>query len=419
MNVRHLQRGLALSVAFGVTVACSDDKPVNPPERQGAPIVDAGGAPTGAAPDADASLGTTSESRETTSAPTASSSPLDAAVTVDASASVAPTSDTTSLVTSGSSVEAASTSAETTTISTEVDAAPSVSSETTPPGPVEFTTPRGPCDLSDRVGRFIIESQEDFGIVQGTVSDAVVPSAVPDVVEDNGVCQINRRRTLSCLPTCQSGETCGEDGTCIPYPSRVFVGEVVIEGLTKTATMVPQGPSYLYFAPGADNPPYTPGAEVVFTAAGDASIPGFHLFGLGSEPLANAPAWVLEEGQDLVVTWPASDAGVATTVFVELTIDQHGTSPLSLNCEFPDTGIAAIPAEQVSYMVQAGVSGFPNGRITRRTADHVDLDFGCIELAVGSPRSASVAVAGHTPCNGPEDCPENQTCNLAVEQCQD
>jgi hypothetical protein len=109
---------------------------------------------------------------------------------------------------------------------------------------------------------------------------------------------------------------------------------------------------------------------------------------------------------------------VETRVLIEMTIDQHGTSPLSLACDFPDTGSATIPASIIDQLINSGVTGFPNGRITRRTADHVDLDVGCVDLIVGSRLSASVAVAGYTPCNGPEDCPDDETCNVPLERCE-
>jgi hypothetical protein len=283
---------------------------------------------------------------------------------------------------------------------------------------VTFVTPRGPCEVDSRVGRFSVEKQVDFGVVQGTVSDGVVPSAIPALVFEQGNCQLVERRNLVCLPACVGSETCGEAGTCIPFPRQISVGDVAISGLTKETLMSPQQPGNSYFAPGADNPPYQVQGEVVLSASGATDLPAFQLFGVGSEPLAQAPTWVLEAGTDLLVEWAAPTADVAATVLVELTIDQHGTSPLSLSCEFPDTGGASVPAGVIDRLIGAGISGFPNGRITRRTADHVDIAAGCVELTVGSPLAASVSVSGHTPCNGAGDCPEGQTCNVPVQTCE-
>jgi hypothetical protein len=156
----------------------------------------------------------------------------------------------------------------------------------------------------------------------------------------------------------------------------------------------------------------------VLSASGAGQLAPFQLFGRGSEPLVDAPSWQLESGQDLSIEWPAPASGVETTVLVELTIDQHGASPLSLSCEFPDTGSAAVPAALIDRMIDSGVSGFPNGRITRRTADHVEVGAGCVDLLVGSPLAASISLAGYTPCNDADDCPSGQGCNLVLERCE-
>lgn len=283
---------------------------------------------------------------------------------------------------------------------------------------VAFVAPRGPCALDARVGSFAIEKQTQFGVVQGSVADGVVPTAVPRLALEDGACRLLERRTLACIPACVGAQTCGEDGTCIPYPRQVSVGTVVITGLTKATTMSPLQPGNTYFSPGADNPPYAVGSEIALTAGGEGNLGAFSLFGLGSEPLLQPPSWQLVAGQDFEVTWPAPASGVATTVLIELTIDQHGASPLTLSCELPDTGSAVIPSGIVDSMVDSGVSGFPNGRLMRRTTDHVDLDVGCVELVVGSPLAANVSVAGFTPCNTSADCPSGQTCNVALQRCE-
>jgi hypothetical protein len=245
-----------------------------------------------------------------------------------------------------------------------------------------------------------------------------VPTAIPRLALEQGSCRLLERRNLACVPACVGAQTCGEDGSCIPYPRQVDSGEVVITGLTKETRMSPLEPGNTYFAPGADNPPFAVGSEVVLSAAGDGSVPPFELFGRGSEPLAEAPAWVLEAGIDLALSWAAPTTDVGTSMLVELTIDQHGVSPLSLSCELPDTGSATLPAAIIDELIGAGVSGFPNGRLTRRTVDHVELGFGCVELTVGSPLAASISVPGYTPCNTSVDCPDGQVCNVPLQRCE-
>lgn len=286
------------------------------------------------------------------------------------------------------------------------------------PVPVPFVPPRGGCEIERRVGHFSIEAQAEFGVVQGTLAEGVVPNAVPRRVGEGMGCQLLERRNLRCFPDCVGAETCGEAGSCIPYPRQLDVGTVSISGLTRATTLSPQQPGNVYFLPDADNPPYAAGSEIILAAQGSAGHAPFALFGVGSEPLVGEQSWLLAAGQGLALSWPAAGVAGKTTIQVELTLDQHGTSPWSLLCELPDTGSATIPAGLIDPLLGAGISGFPNGRIVRHTLDHVDLEVGCVELEVGSPLRATLSVSGYTPCDAPGDCSDGQLCNLSLQRCE-
>jgi hypothetical protein len=280
------------------------------------------------------------------------------------------------------------------------------------------TGPKGTCAYENGVGRFSVEKQADFGVVQGTVADGVVPASIPELISDDGTCQILKRKNLFCTPACVGAETCGEAGTCIPYPLQISVGTVSITGLTKPTTMEPQVPGNTYFAPDADNPPFTPGSPIALSAAGDpGKVAPFGLISIGTEPLVANPDWAIAQGQALTMTWTAGSIPEAK-IAVELRIDQHGTSPLSLMCSFDDTGSATVPSTIIDQLITAGVTGFPNGRIIRRVVDKVDIEYGCVELVAGSPIIANVDVVGFTPCKNTQQCPPGQTCNLQIEQCE-
>jgi hypothetical protein len=276
----------------------------------------------------------------------------------------------------------------------------------------------GECDIASRVGRFSVEAQSDFGVVQGAVFEAVVPTSIPRLASEDGPCRLLERRNLVCTPACVGATTCGEGGACVPYPRQISVGNVTISGLTQPTNLAPQNPGNGYFAPGADNPPFAVGSEITLTAAGESGRPGFELSGFGSRPLGTKPSWLIERGKGLNVLWENGDPAARTRVTVEFSVDQHGLSPLTLVCEFEDTGTATIPASVVDRLLDSGVSGFPNGRVFRRTADRVVLDFGCVDLLVGSPLAADVTVAGVVPCKKTADCPMGQTCNLMQELCE-
>jgi hypothetical protein len=105
-------------------------------------------------------------------------------------------------------------------------------------------------------------------------------------------------------------------------------------------------------------------------------------------------------------------------VFVDLNIDLHGLTPLVLNCEVPDMGSATIAASLIDGLIGAGVTGFPEGRVTRRTADSQRGPEGCLDFLVTSGRKIALEVTGFIPCNSQADCPEGQTCNVAIQQCR-
>ncbi len=62
--------------------------------------------------------------------------------------------------------------------------------------------------------------------------------------------------------------------------------------------------------------------------------------------------------------------------------------------------------------------GSPNPRVTRRTADSVDSEAGCIDLILGIPVAPTVEVSGHYPCSSSSDCPGGLSCDLPTETCK-
>jgi hypothetical protein len=134
---------------------------------------------------------------------------------------------------------------------------------------------RGPCAIEVQVGRFSVEAQTDFGVVQGGVFEGVVPTSIPRLVSQQGPCKVWERRNLSCTPACIASTTCGETGTCIPYPRRLSVGNVTITGLMRPTAIAPRMPGNNYFDLDADNPPFAVGSLIALTAEGAEGPSGF------------------------------------------------------------------------------------------------------------------------------------------------
>lgn len=292
--------------------------------------------------------------------------------------------------------------------------APADSDTMAPPAGDPATVPLGgACSLSERVGGFEVSVNDLYSTAGGAVADAVLPISVLTPVATSSECTLYRRENPSCVPTCEPGQTCDFDGTCIDYPDNVDLGHVRVSGLVDPLDMVADSVGTTYFDTTLSHPVFEADTYVALTA--DA---GLTLHGVGVETLQSAStAWVVG-GDPLIVTWtPPSGLG-RSTVEVRLTIDQHGLTPLSLVCEAEDDGELAVDPALVETLLTSGVTGYPNGRFSRHTLDHATTDAGCADLSIAYELVPDVTVDGHTPCDSHDDCPRGQLCNFVLETCE-
>ena len=272
----------------------------------------------------------------------------------------------------------------------------------------------GGCTMADRYGVFAVEGQELFGVAEGTFADGVVPVTILEELTASGPCRLLRRNNPFCDPACSPGQTCDHDGTCIPFPENQDLGRLQVAGLGQFLELDPVEPGNRYFGLGLPNPPFAAGAEVRL----DAVTEGLELEGVGSDELVIPESPLLvEEQTDLTVTWDAPVTVTDARIHLELTIDQHGVSPVRVQCTFDDDGAAVVTSDLVDALFAAGVSGYPNAQLARRTTDSAAFLDGCVELRVGSIRQPDVRVSGHTPCSGPGDCPDGLECDLPTNTC--
>jgi hypothetical protein len=276
----------------------------------------------------------------------------------------------------------------------------------------------GPCSMETRAGRFRVERQELFPVIDGSIADGVVPVTILEHLETIGDCDVLRRNNPYCNPSCEPGFTCDYDGECIPFPENKDVGTVTIRGLAELLAMEPVVPGNRYFDTTLTDPLFAPG-DAIFLDADGADLPGFLLEGVGSDvlELPDETTIVIEDGQPILVEWPAPTTATDASVRLELSIDQHGNSPVKIECELDDTGSAELPAAIAEALLTAGVSGYPNATLSRGTVDSAPVGDVCVELLVGSPRQPDVRVAGHTPCDDDEDCPDGLTCDIPNNTC--
>lgn len=274
----------------------------------------------------------------------------------------------------------------------------------------------GPCRPDQAIGTFLIQSGELYAYVDGTVNDAVIPTTIFEEVSRSGDCVMLRRRNPICDPPCQAGETCNFGGACIPFPRSQDVGRVTVFGLAKPVEIEPIQPGNRYSFTDLPNPCFSPGREIRLRTT-EGRYGALALDGRGFAVLEPPSGqWYLEHGRPLAVTWTPDNNGAV--VALRLNVDQHGNTPLTLVCQVADTGQYEIAATLVDALLDAGITGFPTGRIIRQTQDSMAVVDGCVELRVESPRTVAVRVEGHVPCDDNQDCPQGQTCDLAENTCR-
>jgi hypothetical protein len=283
----------------------------------------------------------------------------------------------------------------------------------------------GACDLSNKFGTFLVEvySTDAYSIISGQALDGVVPITVLENVGTEGDCVLLKRNNPFCSPQCQGGETCDFDGTCIPYPDSKDLGVVTIGGLADPVVMRPVEPGTTYFDSTLTHPIFAEGDLVEMRTHENGAFGDLEMHGVGVTPLVlDDVDWTLVADNDFTLTWVAPGTPVVRSrVYLRLTIDQHGTTPISMYCDFDDDGEGVIPSSLLTQLIESGVTGFPNADITRRTVDSVDVPGdGCLEFVASAPQNPDpdVRVDGYTPCSSPKDCPKGQTCNLALEICE-
>lgn len=291
------------------------------------------------------------------------------------------------------------------------------------PPPVELPDPSeisldGGCALDDRHGRFQLQDLDAYTVLQGQVSDGVVPISVLEEIHAEGDCVLLRRNNPFCDPGCAADEACDFDGQCVPFPEPQDLGTVAAHGLAAAVSMEPVQPGFNYFSTDLPHPAMSPGETIRLSTSGGSHDP-FALWGVGVEPLVLEPgAWSIDDGTALALQWEPPAGPSWSEIGFHLTIDQHGTSPVVLECAFDDVGSASIPATTIDALLDAGVSGWPAATLSRRTVDSEDVGAGCVELMVASVREGDVALADYIPCDADTPCPEPLTCDLAVGLCQ-
>lgn len=277
----------------------------------------------------------------------------------------------------------------------------------------------GECPQETRWGGFVVEANDDYAYVTGSVRDGIVPMEVLSIGLVSGDCIVYKKENPFCDPGCDPDETCNFDGECVPYPVEQDLGTVAVGGLLEAVSMEPVTPGYNYFDTSLPNPPWEPGATITLQTGGGVYEPvTLHAYGLDAFVVPDLE-WQVADGVDLIVSWDAPVTETRSEVELTLNIDQHGITPSTAVCIFADDGEGTVPSDITENLFALGVSGFPSGTLTRRTVDSGEVgEGGCMEMASTITKVASIDVAGYTPCVDDDDCPTGMECNEAIQLCE-
>jgi hypothetical protein len=275
-----------------------------------------------------------------------------------------------------------------------------------------------PCDPSARAGAIwlgLVAPGSMHPAGSGDVGYTAVYASVHDGVQrhdqwitaaDAGSCRLLSRPT--CAPTCAEPMFCATGNRCLGMPTLKDVGTISIRGLAVPLELTPL--QRVYSRSILDPfPPAVPDASIaVETSAGDYAP--FSLEARAVEPLAFDGADLsVGHGRSLDVTWTPPTRPGAAHIMAMVALQPSVSGP-RIQCTFPDTGAASVPASLLDRLLDLGINGFPSFWLVRRTVTSTNIAPGCVELEVNAIVRRRLSVDGVALCSESSECPPPLTC---------
>jgi hypothetical protein len=268
------------------------------------------------------------------------------------------------------------------------------------------------CSADTRAGGFTLVFKDNETSLDGSVSDFVRPSDIPELIDSSGTCSLLAPRNLFCDPPCDAlGQTCGEEGTCINDETNQDVGTVTFTGLKTDLSVDPLALVLKYSTNISDPyPAFDPGDAISLQAEGGV-YESFTLKGTGVNPVVTATDTItVAPNAPVVLSW--EPGGIDNTqMYINLNVNVHAAATGWIECNVPDTGSFEIPANLVTTLINLGLSGFPKLILSRRSIDTATITPGCVEFIVYSEKDLEVEVPGLLSCSDDSDCDDGMTCS--------
>jgi hypothetical protein len=229
----------------------------------------------------------------------------------------------------------------------------------------------------------------------------------------DGTCRLLVHPT--CATACTEPTFGAPANRCAAAPTRKDVGTMSFHGLAVplelTFSWLPA--DYAQQTITDPFPPASPDAPITVATSGGAYAP-FTLEARGVEPLVfDGANLTFGRGRSLDFTWTAPARPSAARIQAMVVLQPEVAGPM-IECMFPDTGAASVPASLLDPLLELGVNGRPHLYLSRRTVASTNIVPGCVELEVTALVKRNVAIDGVTICYEDSDCPPPLTCDVTT-----
>ena len=225
---------------------------------------------------------------------------------------------------------------------------------------------------------------------------------------DAGSCRLLDLPT--CAPACAEPMFCATGNRCLGMPARKDVGTISIHGLAVPLELTSLLGSYGQSI-SDPFPPAAPDASITAETSGGDYAP-FSLEARAVEPLAFDGADLsVGHGRSLDLSWTPPTRPGAAHILALVNLQPSALGPI-IECTFPDTGAASVPAWLLDRLINLGINGYPSLRLFRRTVTSTNIEPGCVELEVHALVRRRLSVDGVTSCSDSSECPPPLTCHV-------
>lgn len=251
-----------------------------------------------------------------------------------------------------------------------------------------------------------IDATGPYTSISGKVyTGKILSDLITTVIAQDANCKVYQYSRQSCSnPACTTSQSCVATDVCQDNPVLAGVGDVTVAGIGTGALKLAVVNKNYQYAGDITYPGFAEGDTITLSAAGD-YYSAFSVTAPGVASIAlTETSYTLATGSPLALTWTPGSSSINASVSIGLNISKHGGSVGYLECNLLDTGSLTIPAEQITALMNLGVSGFPQLTATRSTRGVATVSSGVVEFEVTALANPNLQIQGYCSCFDSSDC---------------